>query len=87
MIGLFWDEEHGGFYFTGHDAEALIVREKEVYDGAVPSGNSVAAVQLLRLGQVTGDYHSLKKQKRCFLCSSRISKRIRAAMLSLCKAC
>lgn len=33
MISLFWDEEHGGFYFTGHDAEALIVREKEVYDG------------------------------------------------------
>lgn len=29
MISLFWDEEHGGFYFTGHDAEALIVREKK----------------------------------------------------------
>ncbi|QIW82066.1 thioredoxin domain-containing protein [Bacillus tequilensis] len=66
MIGLFWDEEHGGFYFTGHDAEALIVREKEVYDGAVPSGNSVAAVQLLRLGQVTGDLSLIEKAETMF---------------------
>ncbi|MBU8785804.1 DUF255 domain-containing protein [Bacillus glycinifermentans] len=55
MIGLFWDEDHGGFYFTGSDAEALIVRDKEVYDGALPSGNGVAAVQLFRLGRLTGD--------------------------------
>lgn len=66
MISLFWDEEHGGFYFTGHDAEALIVREKEVYDGAVPSGNSVAAVQLLRLGQVTGDLSLIEKAETMF---------------------
>ncbi|WP_369596381.1 thioredoxin domain-containing protein [Bacillus subtilis] len=66
MISLFWDEEHGGFYFTGHDAEALIVREKEVYDGAVPSGNSVAAVQLLRLGQVTGDSSLIEKAETMF---------------------
>ncbi|MCA1183957.1 thioredoxin domain-containing protein [Bacillus licheniformis] len=55
MKGLFWDEEHGGFYFTGSDAEALIVRDKEVYDGALPSGNGVLAVQLSRLGRLTGD--------------------------------
>ncbi|KKB75538.1 MULTISPECIES: thioredoxin domain-containing protein [Bacillus] len=55
MIGLFWDEDHGGFYFTGSDAEALIVRDKEVYDGTLPSGNGVAAVQLFRLGRLTGD--------------------------------
>lgn len=66
MIDLFWDEEHGGFYFTGHDAEALIVREKEVYDGAVPSGNSVAAVQFLRLGQVTGDLSLIEKAETMF---------------------
>ncbi|MGR0119436.1 thioredoxin domain-containing protein [Bacillus halotolerans] len=66
MIDLFWDEEHGGFYFIGHDAEALIVREKEVYDGAVPSGNSVAAVQLLRLGQVTGDLSLIEKAETMF---------------------
>ena len=54
MIELFWDEEKGGFYFTGRDNEALISRPKEVYDGATPSGNSVAALNLLRLARMTG---------------------------------
>ncbi len=55
MIDLFWDNDHGGFYFNGNDSEELISREKEVYDGALPSGNSVAAVQLVRLGFLTGE--------------------------------
>lgn len=44
MIGLFWDEEYGGFYFIGYDVEVLIVWEKEVYDGVVFLGNSVVVV-------------------------------------------
>ena len=39
----FWDVEHGGFYFTGQNAETLLGRQKEIYDGAIPSSNSVAA--------------------------------------------
>lgn len=54
MIDLFWDEKGGGFYFTPRDGEALITREKEIYDGAVPSGNSVALLNLLRLSKVSG---------------------------------
>ena len=54
MIASFWDEENGGFYFTPHDGEQLIARMKEVSDGAVPSGNSAAAYNLLRLGKITG---------------------------------
>jgi hypothetical protein len=54
MVELFWDEERGGFYFTGKDNEELISRPKELYDGATPSGNSVAALNLLRLGRMTG---------------------------------
>jgi uncharacterized protein len=54
-IRLFWDERSGGFYFYGSDAETLIVRPKEVYDGATPSGNSVAALNLVRLGRLTGN--------------------------------
>jgi uncharacterized protein YyaL (SSP411 family) len=55
LIKNFWDETEGGFYFTAVDAEALPARNKEVYDGAVPSGNSVAAYNLLRLGRITAD--------------------------------
>jgi len=53
MIDLFKDREKGGFYFYGHDAEKLIARPKEVYDGATPSGNSVATYNLLRLARLT----------------------------------
>jgi uncharacterized protein len=66
MIDLFWDEEHGAFFMTGSDAEALIVREKEIYDGALPSGNSVAAVQLIRLGRLTGDLSLLEKAEKMY---------------------
>jgi uncharacterized protein YyaL (SSP411 family) len=55
MIEEFWDEEGGGFYFTGKSHEALIVRTKDYFDNATPSGNSVAADVLLRLALLTGD--------------------------------
>ena len=48
MITEFWDEENGGFYFTSKDHEELIVRNKDFYDNATPSGNSVAADVLLK---------------------------------------
>jgi uncharacterized protein YyaL (SSP411 family) len=51
----FWDDADGGYFFTGEDAEPLLARAKESYDGAIPSGNSVAAVALLRLSKMTGD--------------------------------
>lgn len=54
MVALFWDDDNGGFYFYGNDAEDLIYRPKELYDGAIPSGNSVAALNLLRLAKLTG---------------------------------
>jgi hypothetical protein len=54
MIELFGDKERGGFFFSGKDNESLITRQKELYDGATPSGNSVAALNLLRLARMTG---------------------------------
>lgn len=48
MLELFWDEAQGGFFFTAHDSEMLIVRQKEIYDGAMPSGNSMAIWVLMR---------------------------------------
>ena len=54
LVKHFWDEEAGAFYFTADDAEKLLVRQKDIYDGAIPSGNSVAALNLLRLGRISG---------------------------------
>ena len=55
MIEEFWDEEGGGFFFTGKSHERLIVRSKEWMDNATPSGNSIAAMSLLRLSLLTGN--------------------------------
>lgn len=54
MIRQFFDRERGGFYLTANDGERLIVRTKEAYDGAMPSGNSAAARGLWQLAQITG---------------------------------
>jgi uncharacterized protein YyaL (SSP411 family) len=55
MIRLFWDETGGGFFFTAEDSEEVLVRGKEVYDGAQPSANSVALLNLVRLSKLTAD--------------------------------
>lgn len=55
MSEFFWDHQKGGYYLTAEDAVDLIYRPKEVYDGAIPSGNSMAALVLLRLYHLTFD--------------------------------
>ncbi|HEX3560271.1 MAG TPA: thioredoxin domain-containing protein [Pyrinomonadaceae bacterium] len=55
MIEEFWDEEEGGFFYNGRSGERLIVRQKDYFDNATPSGNSVAAESLLRLSALTGN--------------------------------
>src|ERR1043166_269866 len=55
MIEEFWDEEEGGFFYNGQSGERLIVRQKDYFDNATPSGNSVAAETLLRLSTLTGN--------------------------------
>jgi uncharacterized protein len=51
----FWDEKTGGYYFTSSGNKDLIMRKKESYDGAIPSGNSIALLNLLRMGRITMD--------------------------------
>lgn len=64
LIQHFWDDSNGGFYFTADDGERLLVRQKEVYDGAVPSGNSVMMLNLLRLGRITANSDFEEKAAR-----------------------
>jgi uncharacterized protein YyaL (SSP411 family) len=53
----FHDAAAGGYFFTAHDEEHLIARSKSGADGAIPAGNAVAALALLRVHHVTGDAH------------------------------
>ncbi|MBD3227035.1 MAG: DUF255 domain-containing protein [Candidatus Lokiarchaeota archaeon] len=55
ILEQFYDQEIGGFYFTSTKSEDLLIRQKEIYDGATPSGNSVAMLNLLRLGRITNN--------------------------------
>ena len=54
LINYFWDDKDGAFFFTATDSEKLLVRQKEIYDGAIPSGNSIALMNLIRLYRFTG---------------------------------
>jgi uncharacterized protein len=51
----FYDEDHGGYFFTSNRAEKLLGRQKEIYDGAIPSSNSVAVLNGFRLSRLTGN--------------------------------
>lgn len=52
MIELFWDENNGGFFLS--ENEDMLFKQKEIYDGAIPSGNSVALLVLIKLSKITG---------------------------------
>lgn len=64
MIQRFWDEENGGFFFTTEGSQGVLGRRKDDYDGAEPSGNSIAAHVLLRLAEMTGDPDLFAKGER-----------------------
>jgi uncharacterized protein YyaL (SSP411 family) len=53
QVSLFWDTAGGGFFYTGSDHEVLLARTKEAYDSVMPSGNSVSALNLVRLARLT----------------------------------
>jgi uncharacterized protein YyaL (SSP411 family) len=61
LIKHFWDDKDGGFYFIPDDSEKLLLRQKELYDGAIPSGNSIQMLNLLRLGRMTSNPKLEKK--------------------------
>lgn len=82
MITHFWDDDQGGFFFTAGDGEVLLARQKETYDGAIPSGNSVAFANLLRLARFTGDVELERKAERLGIA---LSPRIASAPSAHCQ--
>jgi uncharacterized protein len=66
MIQYHADKDAGGFFYTANDAEKLFARAKDQYDGAQPSGNSVAARNLVRLWIKTGEEKYAKEAERTF---------------------
>ncbi|MDH5518501.1 MAG: thioredoxin domain-containing protein [Gammaproteobacteria bacterium] len=65
LLTEFEDMEHGGFYFTGHHHESLILRQKNYADEAMPSGNGIAAMALFKLGHLIGSNRYIKSAERC----------------------
>ena len=61
QIKHFWDSKDGGFFFNSDISEKLLIRSKEIYDGAIPSGNSVSANNFIRLSRILSksDYEDL----------------------------
>ena len=80
MIELFGDQAGISFYLTGNDAERLIVRNRPGYDGAVPSGNSIAALVLLKLGRLTMNQQFTEHGEQVF---KAFSERLRQSPASL----
>ncbi len=65
MLDLFRDSDKGGLYQTGNDSDELIMKTKEIYDGAIPSGNSIVTMNLIRLAEITDDiYQNTIAQKQ-----------------------
>ena len=83
MDRLFWDEAGGGYFSSAEGDPHLLVRMKEDYDGAEPSANSVAALNLLRFSRMIGDDDAAKKVERIFALSSRTLDGMPAAVPQL----
>ena len=71
LVAHFSDDGRGGFYTSSDEGEIILIRQKQSYDGALPSGNSVAAVNLLRLARMTGNSSFEEKAARTMRAFSR----------------
>ncbi len=83
LLDQFEDNEHGGFYFTSHDHEKLILRNKPGHDNATPSGNGIAAFALQRLGHVLGEPRYIEAAERAIRLFYGAMQRQPSAFVSL----
>jgi uncharacterized protein YyaL (SSP411 family) len=86
MIGNFWDPTNGAFFFTGNDHEELITRSKNPMDNAVPSGNSTAAMVLLRISEMTGEQQYREKAHQTFATFSALITQMPSAFTQMLSA-
>ena len=86
LLARFEDGENGGFFFTSHDHETLIQRNKTGQDDAIPSGNGIAAQGLLRLAELTGDMRYGAAAERCLKLFFPLMQRAAGQFSSLCTA-
>ncbi len=86
MLKSFWDEQQGGFYLTADDVDVPLVRTKEIYDGALPSGNSVACLILVRLAHMTGEARYEQKAAHLMRSFSSVVSRAPSACTQLMSA-
>ena len=86
LLARFEDKQNGGFYFTSHDHEALIQRNKAGQDNATPSGNGIAAQALIRLTVLTGDARYAEAAERCLMLFFPLMQRSASHFSSLCSA-
>jgi hypothetical protein len=86
LLARFEDSENGGFFFTSHDHEALIQRNKTGQDNATPSGNGITAQALLRLAQLSGDMRYAEAAERCLKLFFPSMQQESAQFSSLCTA-
>ena len=86
LLSRFEDRQNGGFYFTSHDHEVLIQRNKIGPDNATPSGNGIAAQALLRLSLVTGETKYAEAAERCLKLFFPALQQAAAYHSSLCTA-
>ncbi|MFL5901591.1 MAG: thioredoxin domain-containing protein, partial [Solirubrobacterales bacterium] len=78
MLERFWDDGDGVFYDTAGDAEELVVRPRDVFDNATPSGSSAAVMALLRLGELVGEGRYRAVAERALAGSMELMARIPA---------
>ncbi|MDP2759880.1 MAG: thioredoxin domain-containing protein [Sideroxyarcus sp.] len=86
LLERFEDKQNGGFFFTSHDHEALIQRNKNGQDNATPNGNGIAAQALLRLAVLTGDTRYAEAAERCLKLFFPAMQRAASHFSSLCSA-
>ncbi|MBU1425635.1 MAG: thioredoxin domain-containing protein [Gammaproteobacteria bacterium] len=86
LLERFEDKENGGFFFTSHDHETLIQRNKTGQDNATPSGNGIAAQALVRLAELTGDTRYSDAAERCLKLYFPVMQKASSQFCSLCTA-